>query len=54
MKAIISNGRRSLIFSNQLDFTELTSFVTKEFPRMKDTQLSFKDLQGNSVPIKSN
>lgn len=44
MKAIISNGRKTRVFSDQLDFAELTTFVTKEFPRMKNTQLSFKDL----------
>jgi len=51
MQAIISNGKRTQIYSDQLELTTLREFISKEFPRMKDVSISFQDQKGNTVSV---
>lgn len=51
MKAIITNGKRTEIYGSALNIDQLKEFVAREFPRMKNTSLSFKDKTNNPIPI---
>lgn len=51
MKAIISNGKRTQIYASDLQVDKLKAFISENFPRMKETTLSFADRQGNRIPI---
>jgi hypothetical protein len=54
MKAIISNNGHTVVAPYELNFDELNSFVRQNFPRLKDTTLSFMDPFGEKVDIHSN
>ena len=51
MQAIISNGKRTQLYSHKLEFNQLREFISHEFPRMKDVSIKFKDLKGNPIII---
>lgn len=53
MKTIVSNNKRSVILDQDLTFLGLKNFLEAEFPRSKDAELKFKDLNGQDVPITS-
>lgn len=54
MKAIISNGRRSQVYNQDLDFNGLNQFVSDQFPRMRKVIFYFKDENNKNIPISSN
>lgn len=54
MKAIISNGKRTEVFSNHLEFEGLNKFLSEKFPGMKNPLISYKNTQGNNLNISSN
>lgn len=54
MKAIISNGRRSSVYTDTLNYDNLSKFVTNEFPRMSKVTFSFKNAEGKIMPLASN
>ena len=51
MKAIISNGKRTQVYAQDLEIQKLKGFISESFPRMKEVSLSFTDRQGNIIPI---
>jgi hypothetical protein len=54
MKAIISSRRRSQVYDKNLNYLDLNNFIKEYFPRMREPQLNFKDVQGNTINVKSN
>ena len=54
MKAIINNGKRCQVYNNELEVNQLREFISTEFPRMKEATMSFKDVEGNTVPLQNN
>ena len=51
MKAIISNGKRTQLYTQKLELNQLREFISHEFPRMKDVSIRFQDPKGNTVIV---
>lgn len=51
MKAIINNGKRTQIYSDNFEYQSLQKFIARQFPRMKNVNLSFQDKTGHQISI---
>ena len=51
MKAIINNGKRTQIYSDNFEYQSLQKFIARQFPRMRNVNLSFQDKTGHQISI---
>ena len=51
MKAIVTNGKKSMIYNLDLEFDKLKEFIANSFPKMNNAEIVFPDKNGGLIPI---